>query len=66
MNLLHAVITIDGYSHYLRAAGCITSAGGFEGIRVRNFLTLDASTLTANTNDDILYKLIHEMVITSN
>ena len=50
----------------MRATGCITSAGGFEGIRVRNFLTLDASTLTANTDDDILYKLIYEMVISSN
>jgi len=54
---------IDGYNHHLKAADGSSLAGRFDSICVRDFLTLDASTLTANTNDDILYKIIYEMVI---
>ena len=53
---------IDGYNHRLKAAGGTDSPGGFDSICVRNFLTLDASTMTANTDEDILYKIICEIV----
>ena len=53
---------IDGYNHCLKAAGGTDSPGGFDSIRARNFLTLDASTLTANTDEDILYKIICDIV----
>ena len=52
---------IDGYNHRLKAAGG-TDSQGFDRICVRDFLTLDASTLTVNTDEDILYKMICEIV----
>ena len=56
----------DGYNHHLRAARGSSFEERFDSICVRDFLTLDASTLTANTNDDFMYKIIYEMVISYN
>ena len=57
---------IDGYSHHLRAPGGSSFEERFDSKCVRDFLTLDASTLTANTSDDFMYKIIYEMVISYN
>ena len=40
----------------------MTSVGEFDKICVRSFLTLDASILAGNSEGDILYSIIHEMV----
>lgn len=40
----------------------MTSVGEFDKICVRSFLTLDASTLAGNSEGDILYSIIYEMV----
>ena len=61
---LHGIViysTIDGYYHYMSAAVGIISIEEFDSIRVRRFLTLNASAPTDNT-EDILYRLIYKMV----
>ena len=40
----------------------ITAVGEFDKICVRTFLTLDASAVSGNSEDDILYSIINEMV----
>ena len=40
----------------------MTPDGEFDKICVRSFLTLDASTLAGNSEGDILYSIIYEMV----
>ena len=52
-------ILLDGY---MKDATCMTAVGGFDKTSVRHFLTLDASTLTGNSEDDILYRIIYYMV----
>ena len=42
----------------------MTSVGEFDKICVRSFLTLDASILAGNSEGDILYSIIYEMVNT--
>ena len=48
----------------MRAAVGVTSIEDFDGIRVRCLLTLNTSAPTEKS-DDILYRLIYEMVITT-
>jgi len=56
-------VLIGGYSQYIRNGP--TSVGEFDEICVRSFLTLDASKLAGNSEGDILYSIIYEMVNTN-
>ena len=55
-------ILLGGYNHYITNAVGMTSVEEFDKICVRSFLTLDASILAGNSEGDILYSIIYEMV----
>ena len=64
-SMLHVIIPcilLGGYNFYMKVAGGCTGVGEFDKISVRNFLTLDASTLPGKSEGDILYSIIYEMV----
>ena len=56
------IILIGGYNQYIKNGQ--TAEGKFDEIRVRSFLTLDASKLAGNSEGDILYSIIYTMVNT--
>ena len=61
--MFHSIIGC--YNHYLKASVGMTSITEFDSMCLRCFLTLNASAPT-ETSEDILYRLIYEMVITYN
>ena len=62
MWLLIIIIITGGYEQYIRNGP--PAEGEFDEIRVRSFLTLDASKIAGNSEGDILYSIIYEMVNT--